>query len=94
MFAGPSRAKFEQKLAADVQLISRRADVIGFQEVAPFWHKFIREILVNWTSASLLTDGIDTFVSPSWTVASVPQAILLFPLETSMQRKWRKWFQA
>jgi hypothetical protein len=54
MFAGPSRAKFEQKLTADVQFISQRADVIGLQELAPFWKNFIPETIGAW-AASLST---------------------------------------
>jgi hypothetical protein len=95
MFTGPRRAVFEAKLVADLQLIASRADVIGLQEVAPFWHNFISEnVLGNWTSASILADGIVTFVSPSWTLVGTPQSLDVFPGETSLYRNWRKWLQA
>ena len=94
MFAGPRRVEFEQKLIEDLQLIGSKADIIGLQEVAPFWHNFISErILGNWTSASIMIDGIVTFVSPSWTVVGSPQTRNVFPEEGSMHRDWRKWLQ-
>ena len=95
MFAGPRRAQFEQKLTQDLQGIGSQADVIGLQEVSPFWHNFISErVLPNWTSASILADGIVTFVSPSWTMAGTPQSLSIWPGDASLYRNWRKWLQA
>jgi len=94
MFAGPSRAKFEQKLTADVQLISQHADVIGFQEVAPFWKTFIHSILFEWSAGSIPSDGLVAFVSPSCTVSSDAKAIYLYPGETRLQRRWFRALQA
>ena len=78
MFAGPSRAKFEEKLPADVQFISQHADVIGAQEVAPFWYELMSKILVTWSSGSMIIDGLVTFVSPSWTVCMRPKDLHRF----------------
>jgi hypothetical protein len=94
MFAGQRRLLFEQKLTEDLQLIGSKADIIGMQEVSPFWHNFISQsILGNWASASIIDHGIVTFVGSSWTVVGSPQTPRVFPPAGSMYREWRRWLQ-